>query len=139
MNDIIADIVSQGVDMLISAIILSSICTMLMTSQNLNIKINEQQAIQQELIEYRKHNQFDNTEVYAQDIISAIMKYRGSPTVAVSFPSGDTYTWSLTFNSTPYSTTAISAIITSDYAYTANLVYDASHSVVTGYEFVAHN
>lgn len=136
MNDIIADLISQGVDLLITAVILSSIITMMASAQQLNGEINEQQAIHAEITEYRQHNQFDNTEVYAQDIISAIMKYRGMPYVTVKFADA-TYTWSGSVQATNYSASAISNKISSDYTYSANLVYDVG-GVVIGYEFVAH-
>lgn len=136
MNDIIADLISQGVDLLITAVILSSIITMMASAQQLNGEINEQQAIHAEITEYRQHNQFDNTEVYAQDIISAIMKYRGTPYVTVKFADA-TYTWSGSVQATNYSASAISNKINSDYTYSANLVYDVG-GVVIGYEFVAH-
>ena len=136
MNDIIADLISQGVDLLITAVILSSIITTMASAQQLNGEINEQQAIHAEITEYRQHNQFDNTEVYAQDIISAIMKYRGTPYVTVKFADA-TYTWSGSVQATNYSASAISNKISSDYTYSANLVYDVG-GVVIGYEFVAH-
>lgn len=135
MNDVVADLISQGVDLLITAVILSSIVTMMTASQNLNARISEQQAIHSEIVEYRQHNAFDNTEVYAQDVITAIMKYRGIPYVTVKI-GGANFTWSSSSKSTNYSVSAIAEKITSDKIYKASLVRSVNGEVV-GYEFVA--
>ena len=135
MNDVIVDLISQGVDYLLTAVIISSIVTMMATAQNINSEVTEQQAIHEEIMEYRKHNQFNDKEVYAQDVISAIMKYRGLPYVRVKIGS-NTYTWSTREQATNYSASAVDDIVTSDYIYDADLVVDPS-GVVIGYEFVA--
>ncbi|WP_294156215.1 hypothetical protein [uncultured Clostridium sp.] len=40
------------------------------------------------LAEYREYNVYDNTILWSQDVISAILKYRGLPEVNVTYKNG---------------------------------------------------
>lgn len=133
MNDIIADFISQGVDFIVVAVILSSIVTMMSAVRQMNDKVNEQQAVHMEIAEYRAHSAFNNTEVRGPDIIAAIMKYRGTPAISVKIGS-NTYTWSVDSTPCTYTVTNVSNIIKTG-TYSATLRYSSNGEVVA-YEFV---
>lgn len=133
MNDIIADFISQGVDFIVVAVILSSIVTMMSAVQQMNDKVNEQQAVHMEIAEYRAHSAFNGTEVRGPDIIAAIMKYRGTPSILVKI-GANVLKW--TPNETAsgtYTVTNVSNQIKSG-TYKATLQYGTNGEVVA-YEF----
>ena len=133
MNDIIADFISQGVDFIVVAVILSSVVTMMSAVRQINDKVNEEQAVQMEIQEYREHSAFNATEVRGPDIVSAIMKYRGTPVITVKIGS-TVYTWSVSQAPCTYTITNVSNLIQAG-TYSANLIYSSNGEVIA-YEFV---
>lgn len=47
------------------------------------------------LAEYREYNRYDDTILWSQDVISAILQYRGQPALKVSYKTGSTVTYNL--------------------------------------------
>ncbi len=141
MTDIIADAISQGVDLLVTAVILSAIVSMLSTATTVNAKVNEQQAMNQQLVEWREHNQYNGTVVYAQDVMSAILEFRGNPYVRVTFTDipapNNVVLWRVgVTDSSEYTYTKVAAKLSSTYMYKAELDIDDT-GVVVGYNFTA--
>lgn len=136
MNETIVDTIVTGVELSIAALILVAMVFIGTMSQHISSSIAEQQAITADLKEYRIHNQYDFTHVYPQDVIAAIYRGRGEPTVEVISNKGN-YTWSVTYAPCEYNTAAIASKIDQTVVYDASLKYD-SNNVIIGYVFEAH-
>ena len=88
MTDLVYDFITTGVDMVISAAILSSIVVMLYTSSALSVEITNSQATSETLRYYAKFNQYDNEAVSASDAIGAIIRYADDMPVVVMNDTG---------------------------------------------------
>lgn len=84
--------------------------------------------------EYRKYNQYDNTEIYPQDVISAIADSRGKPQMWVDSDDGASvnYNWKWTPNTDPtqFSPSYLSELLPVGGTYVANLIKDANGAIV---------
>jgi hypothetical protein len=136
VTEIISDWIVTGIELLLTVGMIVGIILIMATSQQLNAAVSEQQALSEELKIYREHNQYDNTHVYPQDIISAIYQSRGIPAVYVKSGKGE-HRWTASYAPCEYSTAAITACIDQTVVYDASLVYSASGEVLA-YEFVKH-
>lgn len=84
MTDLIYDALTMGVDMIISAVILSSIVMLLSSTQQLN-SIQAMQTANADMMNYyREYNQFDNTDVNSSDVLGCILYYRGTLEVMIN-------------------------------------------------------
>ena len=88
MTDLVYDFITTGVDMVISAAILSSIVVMLYTSSALSVEITNTQATSQTLRYYAKFNQYDNEVVSASDAIGAVIRYADDMPVVIMDDTG---------------------------------------------------
>lgn len=68
---------------------------------NVQSGISSNMAQQQDMLlvaqEYRTYNRYDETVIYAQDMVSALLEFRGQPTCIVKTSDGGTYTYYPTF------------------------------------------
>jgi len=84
--------------------------------------------------EYREWNVYDNTQVYAQDIATAILKYRGKPEVFVDTDLTVAVVWGLKWDMatapTQYTATIISGQLPVNAIYISTIVKDANGSVI---------
>lgn len=76
MTDVIYDAITNGVDMVISASVLSSIVILLYMSSVLSGEISMSQATSETVAYYREFNQYNDTEILASDVIGTVLKYR---------------------------------------------------------------
>lgn len=90
MTDLVYDFITTGVDMVISAAILSSIVVMLYTSSALSVEITNSQATVETLRYYAKFNQYDDVVVSASDAIGAVVRYADDMPVIVMDETGIT-------------------------------------------------
>lgn len=77
MTDLIYDYITMGVDMMISAAILTSVVVLLRSSTILSTYSAQQQATSDRLNYYREYAMYDCTEnLLSPDVLSAITYYR---------------------------------------------------------------
>lgn len=92
-----------------------------------------EQAAAAAVAETRRYNGYDNKTVYPQDIISLIVKERGTPEVHVQRPDGGWYTWTRTICGVAggdYSIASVSSLLPVTGLYRGELVRDASGAIV---------
>lgn len=135
MTEVVSDWISMAVSTGLTAIIILGVVTASSAFGQMNRKVTSTQALTLELKEYRKHNQFDNTQVRPQDVITAIYKSRGYPTIYLKSSKG-TFAWTSTDAPCEYNAEAISRLIDQTVVYQAALRKGANGEI-TAYEFVA--
>lgn len=138
---VFGDLAEMGIALLITALIISAIglCTNL--SHRFNEKQIESQAVAEAMQEQRNNIFYNHTHVYQQDVVSQVMRYRGTRSVRVQVSASPliVYEWSLkTAPPTSYTISAISSKLPSDKAYDADLDYGPNGEVV-GYIFAVCN
>ncbi len=136
MNDAIYDAIALAVECFLAAILIMAISNFLSVADTLNQTIAEQEADSATMQEYRIHNQYDNTHVYSQDIVSAVLKYRGDIKINVSSSKG-TVEWSGSTQSTVYMPEEVTVVIDQNVVYDSTLVKGVNGDVI-GYSFVPH-
>lgn len=129
MGDILSEFIMMGINTLLNGLVICAAVALFATVTILNSTVSDQEASNARLKEYAEYNQYDNTHVYQQDIITAIYQYRGDPAVKVDTGSG-TFQWSLTHRDTDYSTTAIAALLPQDTYYDADIERSANGAVI---------
>lgn len=93
MTDLIYDYISMGVDMLITAAIISAVVVLLRSTMILNTYSANQQASSERINYYKEYNKYDCTEtLVTADIISAMLYYRYDLQVCVKMKDGTIYT-----------------------------------------------
>ena len=89
MTDLVYDALTMGVDMIISAVILSSIITLLSSTIQLN-SIQAMQTANADMMNYYKeYNQFDRSCVNSSDVLGAVIYYRGTLELLIFGYDGD--------------------------------------------------
>lgn len=85
MNDLIYDYITAGVDMLISAVILSGVVLLLRGTVILNQYSANQQATAEKVTYYKEFSIYDNTNnLSSADVISALVYYKDELDVVIS-------------------------------------------------------
>ena len=125
-----------AVNLLIGSVVLTFILGLSSIGREFIIAVNDDRRMAEQVQEYRKYNQYDNKEVYCQDIVSLIFETRGDPYVKVVTDSGSVLEWSKDAQSTPYTSAAVTAAIPIDNTYQASVLKDFNGAVV-GYKFIA--
>ena len=128
-GDLIADLVIVGVNLMVSAAILSSVLLLFSIVGRLNEVIIEQETTSELMQEYAEFNKFDNSHVYPQDIVTAIYKYRGEPTISVSSSKGSS-SWTVETSDSYFSTTEINKKIDQKKIYDADIIYSPNGAVI---------
>ena len=129
-DNVIADNLVLAINVVLLAAMLVSFVSVMSITTQLNSRIDEQNIQALRLEEYKKYNQYDNTHVYAQDVITAIFQYRGQPAVKVSTPAGPMI-WARNNAASEYTTTAIMNLINMDTIYDSNIDYGNNGEVVS--------
>lgn len=127
--DIIIDWILTGVNNIMTGVVLVGTVVMLGTVQILSSALSDQQAVRLDMQEYTEYNQYDFTHVYAQDVSTAILQYRGFPTVKVSCD-GTTKTWSEAFKATPYTAVEVNNAVRQDVIYDADIERNGNGEVI---------
>ena len=134
---VFGDFVEMGISLLIAASLLSGISVCMVLSDQYNEKQLENQIVAKEIKEQRNNLFYNHTHVYQQDIVSMILRFKGSRKVVVSLSNGSVYEWSPEHRATGYKVSEISAKLPKDILYDADLLY-GPNGEVAGYQFVQH-
>lgn len=85
MTDLVYDYIATGVDMIISAVILSAIVVLLRGTSTLTSFSANQQAIVEGISYYKEFNIYDNTKnLSSADVISTFSRYRSEVEISLS-------------------------------------------------------
>lgn len=136
LEKIFGDYVDMAISLIASAILISAISICIGLSDQYHEKQLESQISSKEVKEQRNSLFYNNTNVYQQDIVSMVLRYKGDRTVLVRLKSGSTYTWSSTTHSSNYKVSDISALLPKDSLYKSDLIYGPNKYDVVGYQFV---
>ena len=124
---------SESAKIAINVIIFAAIVSIMVVMQMLGRQIMnasyENRQMVQQLQEYREYNQYDNRYVRSTDIVSLLLKNRGSTEVVVKAVDGETYTWSSTQKETNYTSEEITAKLSIKSKYYSTLVFDGNGSI----------
>lgn len=134
-DKVFGDFVEMGISLLVAAALLSGITVCMGLSNQYNEKQLENQVIAEDIQEHRNNLFYNGTHVYQQDIVSMVLKYKGSRSVVVKLSNGSVYEWSSNKKATDYKVSEISSKLPKDKIYDADLIKGASGEVV-GYSFV---
>lgn len=128
MTEEVADTFKLGINILLSAMVISGMGICMTNLQTANANIAEQQRFTQEYKEYREFSAYDDKTVRPQDIVTAVMTYKGDVGVYVwnSNTSNYQYKWDRDDspgnpNATEYTATAILKVLNQTKAYSAQL------------------
>lgn len=139
MTETVSDWLVVALEVLLAGFFIWVFTESLITSNNYGEAIVEQQYIAAEISEYREHNQFDDTLVYSQDIVSAIFKSRGNPAIYVVSSKGS-YSWTgptvADGAACEYNTASVQALLDTTVMYKSRIMYGGNGEVI-GYEFIA--
>lgn len=128
MIDIVADMITQAIDICMDAIIIAAIAVGLTLQAQIIDVVDKQNATAAQMSFYREYNGFDNKHVYSSDIVGLIMDKRGYPKISVEIEDtgqniNEVYVWSLEARETDYVVQEISAKIPPNYLYHSYLEY----------------
>lgn len=129
----ISELYKMGVELGMTSVIIVGIIALISVVQDLGSVLSEQQVTVDRINEYREYNQFDDTIVYPQDIVSAVYQYRGMPYVYVKCDANELI-WSSTMVSkhssanklSDYKAATITALIDQNRMYKATLEYGSN-------------
>lgn len=122
MEGSITALFMQGIDAMISALIVSFMVIMMSQQMTMASIVTENRANAVKMAEYREFNAYDNTEVYAADIVSLLMKSKGWPEVSVKV-GGTTYNFTLSNSDIAYKAAELSEKIDPNLMYTSTIQY----------------
>lgn len=137
MIDTITDWVEIGMECLLSAALITFLGVMMILGNDANNSVANQQLMHEQIQEYRKYNQYDNTVVYSQDVVSAIYAGRGIPEIRVSSTTGNRV-WSESTLESEFTASNISDAIDMSVKYNATLIR-SENGEVTAIVFNAIN
>lgn len=130
-------LVKIGAGLAVLALLLGMISGGMYISYKYNDKQNENQSMASAMSEQRKNTFYNNTHVYAQDVVAYVFRFKGERSVTVRLTTqAKTYTWSNTISDTAYTNSAISAVIPKNLIYDSILVYGPNGNEVIGVEFI---
>ena len=143
MNENISDAFKLGINIVLSSIVIWGIGVLLMNLQHVNSAIAEQQRFNQEYQEYREFSAYDNKDVRPQDIVTAVMLYKGDVGVYVkNNPAAANYEYKWDRNDVPgnknatgYTSTSILSVLNQSSMYHAT-IGRGYNGEVTGLYFV---
>lgn len=123
-----------AIQAVIAATIVTVVVVLMTLGKNVLAASYEDRRVTEAMQEYRKYNQYDNKEVYSQDIVSLVFENRGEPYVKVTTRGGAVKEWSKNTQSTAYTSDAVTAAIPISDMYDSQVIKDSNGAVV-GYEF----
>lgn len=83
MTDVVYDFLTNGVDMMVAAAVLSVVIILLRSATVLAAMSNSQQANADRVNYYRSFNAYDNNTITGADAVGCILKFRGEVEVVV--------------------------------------------------------
>lgn len=128
-------IIEIGVSMLVTAVVIILITMSMRTANVYNEHLTDTQLLNNEVIEQRENIPFDETYVYAQDIVALIMKLQGDKTVKVTLLDSNVYDWTSVYHSTEYKVSSISYVLPKEAIYKSELVKAENGVTVLGFKF----
>ena len=136
MTETVTDFITTGVEVFLSAFLITVFLTVGTVTNNLNQEISYRDTLAQELQEYRKVNQWDGKDVTQADVIQCILTSRGEPGVLVQI-GGSTLKWTTVTKSTDYTAEAIGTVVSNDYMYHASIDNTSGNGQVVSIAFEA--
>lgn len=128
-------IIEIGISMLVTAVVIVLITISMRTASVYNEHLTDVQLLNNEVAEQRENLPFDDTYVYAQDIVALVMKQQGDKSVQVKLLDSNVYDWNNEYHSTEYKVSAISSVLPKEAIYKAELVKAENDVTVLGYLF----
>lgn len=95
------------------------------------LAMDKERAASADVLEYRVARMYDNEECYAQDIVSLVLEYQGSPAVNVTTKGGAVMKWDSVAHHTPLTSANISAALNQAATYLCTLSYDANGTLAS--------
>ena len=93
MTDLIYDMITLGVDMLISAVILTAVIILMRSSTMLSVYSSEQQAISDRMNYYKEYSMYDCTDdLMSPDVLSSAVYYKYDVDIAIDLKNGQIWT-----------------------------------------------
>lgn len=93
MTDLIYDMITLGVDMLISAVILTSVIILMRSSTMLSVYSANQQAVSDRMNYYKGYSMYDCTDdLMSPDVLSAAVYYKYDVDIAIVLSNGQIWT-----------------------------------------------
>lgn len=129
-----SDGIKIAIDTMVACVIVVALIVCGSSSKMIMNAMDKEQAAAADVLEYRVSHMYDGEQCYAQDIISLVLEYQGSPIVNVSMRNGTSYVWSDSAQATAVSASAISGVLKQDCVYYCTLSYDANGSL-SAYNF----
>lgn len=83
MTDVVYDFLTNGIDMMVTAAVLSVVVILLRSAVTLSSISNAQQANADRVNYYRSFNAYDNSELTGADVVGCILKFQGEVEVVV--------------------------------------------------------
>lgn len=125
------DSIKIAIDTMVACVIVVALIVCNSTSKLIMRTMDEERAATADVQEYRVAHMYENADCYAQDIVSLVLEYQGSPAVNVTFKTGRSYIWSSSTYATAMSSSAISAVLKQNCIYRCTLSYDANGSLAS--------
>lgn len=121
------------ISLMLTAIALSFLAMLGSLGQQAAKLIDEDEANIARMQEYRKYNQYDNTLLRSQDVITAILETRGMPWILVDTLEGPRedygWAWSESSPADTFSTTFLSQLFPVDAIYLATIEKNANGEI----------
>lgn len=136
MERTFADYMEMGVSLFVTAAFISSIGLTVSLSQRYNEKQVENAAAAAQFKEERVNIFYNDTNVYQQDIVSLISKYKGERAVRIVLKNNDVLQWSAKSSSSDYKLSSIGNLIPRTSLYKSSIQRGPDGSSVVGYMFV---
>lgn len=87
MTDVVYDFLTNGIDMMVMAAVLSVVVILLRSATTLSTLSNTQQANADRVNYYRSFNAYDNNTLTGADVVGCILKFQGEVEVVVQLDS----------------------------------------------------
>lgn len=121
MIDSIVDMFKIAISVCIAAALIFLVVVSFDKIQQVNAAVSELHRFNEEYSEIREFNSYDNKDVRPQDIVSAVMTYKGEIGIYVWNNGSQEYCWNSTTKSTPYNTVAILSVLDQSKTYRATI------------------
>ena len=126
--------VKLAVDVFVACIIVVAMIVVTSLVKDITHTVDKNRSLNADIAEFRIQQTYQDTTCYAQDIVSVVLEYQGTPAVVVTTLSGTNRTWSSESYYTPLTASAISGALNQSSLYDCTLAYDAN-GVVSAFNF----
>lgn len=128
------DIFHIALDILVSIVVITSLMFVLNLGHDVSGKMDANRAENEDINNYRVARMYEDSDCYAQDIVSLILEYQGNPKVLVTAQSGNVMEWSTKVFYTQLTSKDIGYVLNQSSTYKCTLKYDANESL-EAYQF----